>query len=606
MDVLVQCQFCRARLAFADPGTQRQGISDAALQGSADDLDTGHQRLCESFVLLDGAVAAARRAQASTPEAGPLGQPQQQAPQGHQHQQRGGMEESFLLVGTASLLRPPPGACRTGAALGGGSSDWGSGGTAASGAAPGGGGGVGQGTSAGTGSGEISASLAAGAAAAGAQEGAAGGQGSSAVARVPLDPVFDALNCVFQIAAEEAKVEHPLCLDCAEKVQREVEAQVRELRAEVSAYEAALAGLEADGTGAGGSQSGNPAAFDEDLMMDKLPRGGSSGTSIAGSGASGVPTTAAAAAAAGGGRGGGSGGVGLEAQLAEARRLEQQERDRMERAGQQLQAARQELEDATAAAAQLAALEDRYWLDYGEMMMQLTQHVEERDALLTRTELAQRQLEALRGVSVLSDVFHIWHDGPFGTISGFRLGRTPTLQVEWDEINAAWGQAVLLLHTMAQTCRLSFSYRLAPMGSYPRVADRKAVHDLFGPVSKLYCTQYDRAMTCYLTCLKEFALFAAQRDRLAGRRQVFELPYAIEGSDVGGLTIKLMFNKDARWTKALKYMLTDLKWCLEWVVANQQEQAADVTAGDGVSPSPGGGAPAQGDVGTAAAALHQQ
>ncbi len=45
------------------------------------------------------------------------------------------------------------------------------------------------------------------------------------------------------------------------------------------------------------------------------------------------------------------------------------------------------------------------------------------------------------------------HDGPFGTISGFRLGRTPEVAVEWDEINAAWGQAVLLLHTMAQVGR---------------------------------------------------------------------------------------------------------------------------------------------------------
>jgi hypothetical protein len=51
----------------------------------------------------------------------------------------------------------------------------------------------------------------------------------------------------------------------------------------------------------------------------------------------------------------------------------------------------------------------------------------------------------------------IWHDGPFGTISGFRLGRTPECAVEWDEINAAWGQAVLLLHTMAQQAKLNFS-----------------------------------------------------------------------------------------------------------------------------------------------------
>ena len=49
-----------------------------------------------------------------------------------------------------------------------------------------------------------------------------------------------------------------------------------------------------------------------------------------------------------------------------------------------------------------------------------------------------------------NDVFHIWHRGAFGTISGFRLGKTPTHPVDWDEMNAAWGQAVLLLHTLAQ------------------------------------------------------------------------------------------------------------------------------------------------------------
>lgn len=41
--------------------------------------------------------------------------------------------------------------------------------------------------------------------------------------------------------------------------------------------------------------------------------------------------------------------------------------------------------------------------------------------------------------------------------SGCRLGRTPEVPVEWDEINAAWGQAVLLLHTMAQACQITFS-----------------------------------------------------------------------------------------------------------------------------------------------------
>ena len=63
---------------------------------------------------------------------------------------------------------------------------------------------------------------------------------------------------------------------------------------------------------------------------------------------------------------------------------------------------------------------------------------------------SEEHLTRLQATNVYNDVFNIWHDGPFGTISGFRLGRTNNCPVEWDEINAAWGQAVLLLHTMAQ------------------------------------------------------------------------------------------------------------------------------------------------------------
>jgi hypothetical protein len=67
----------------------------------------------------------------------------------------------------------------------------------------------------------------------------------------------------------------------------------------------------------------------------------------------------------------------------------------------------------------------------------------------------------LSNVEVVYGLFDLRHDGPFGTISGFRLGRTPEVAVEWDEINAAWGQAVLLLHTMAQVVGLQHT----PLGT---------------------------------------------------------------------------------------------------------------------------------------------
>lgn len=54
-----------------------------------------------------------------------------------------------------------------------------------------------------------------------------------------------------------------------------------------------------------------------------------------------------------------------------------------------------------------------------------------------------------------------------------------------------------------QSCGVVFSCaRLLPMGSHPRVADKRSTYDLFGPVSKLWSSNYDRAMICFLACLK--------------------------------------------------------------------------------------------------------
>ena len=59
----------------------------------------------------------------------------------------------------------------------------------------------------------------------------------------------------------------------------------------------------------------------------------------------------------------------------------------------------------------------------------------------------------------------------FGTINGLRLGRVPGIpvsitlpflteiyrkQVEWAEVNAAWGQTLLLLYTIVRTLDYKF------------------------------------------------------------------------------------------------------------------------------------------------------
>ncbi|CAN0355767.1 unnamed protein product, partial [Hapterophycus canaliculatus] len=49
----------------------------------------------------------------------------------------------------------------------------------------------------------------------------------------------------------------------------------------------------------------------------------------------------------------------------------------------------------------------------------------------------------------LNDCFHIWHQGPFGTINGFRVGRLNAHMVDWQEVNAGVGQAAIVLVTGA-------------------------------------------------------------------------------------------------------------------------------------------------------------
>lgn len=70
---------------------------------------------------------------------------------------------------------------------------------------------------------------------------------------------------------------------------------------------------------------------------------------------------------------------------------------------------------------------------------------------------------------------------------------------------------------------------------------------------------------------QEFFEFAQGRDKAEGRTPL-EMVYAMEGDIVGGQSIKLMFNKDTKWTKALKYMLSNLKWALVWMIAVQSGQ----------------------------------
>ncbi|KAK9765277.1 Vacuolar protein sorting-associated protein atg6 [Basidiobolus ranarum] len=246
--------------------------------------------------------------------------------------------------------------------------------------------------------------------------------------------------------------------------------------------------------------------------------------------------------------------------------------DSLEEMDLQLAGLKDELESLEKEARQIDGLEESYWQDYNEFQIQLQEFQNERDSVNLKYDHDARELERLQKTNVYNDTFNIGHDGHFGTINGFRLGRLPNQSVEWSEINAAWGQTALLLYTIANKLRFKFkTYRLVPLGSFSRIekidGDR-ASYELYGSgdlhIGRLLQNRrFDNAMVAFLNCLQQLGDFAEQQDTN------LKLPYRINKDKIGEASIKLQFNQDEIWTRALKYTLTNAKWILAFACSSQ-------------------------------------
>ena len=113
-----------------------------------------------------------------------------------------------------------------------------------------------------------------------------------------------------------------------------------------------------------------------------------------------------------------------------------------------------ELETQSLGRARLEEQEEQYWRQYSLHKQQLLLAEDEYRSLDCQLRYNQSQLDKLKKTNVFNATFHIWHSGHFGTINGFRLGRLPSIPVDWNELNTAWGQTVLLLHSLVKRIKL--------------------------------------------------------------------------------------------------------------------------------------------------------
>ncbi|KAF8923939.1 autophagy protein 6 [Dissophora ornata] len=234
---------------------------------------------------------------------------------------------------------------------------------------------------------------------------------------------------------------------------------------------------------------------------------------------------------------------------------------------EQQKAVREEIAMLEKESLELDKEEERYWQECNEFQLALQAFHNERDSVNLKYDYDSRQLEKLHKTNVYNDTFCIGHDGHFATINGFRLGRLPAQPVDWLEINAAWGQTLLLLHTIANKLNFTFkTYRLVPLGSFSRIdkieGDR-ASYELYGSgefaIGRVFLNRrFDNAMVAFLNCLQQLGDYAEQQG------PKLELPYKINKDRIGDASIKLQFSQAETWTRALKYTLTNTKWILAY------------------------------------------
>lgn len=195
-----------------------------------------------------------------------------------------------------------------------------------------------------------------------------------------------------------------------------------------------------------------------------------------------------------------------------------------------------------------------------------------------------------RRPALTDDAFCIGQDGGLATINGLRLGRLPNVPVEWSEINAAWGHALLLLLTIArkwdytfERCvlpcmsRLSFTsqayrWRLIPKASLSKLERLQdgAQYDLYSSGDWFgFHRRFNAGQIAFLDCLNQLMSLAKSRESIGRDDEPIRFHHDVDKDKIGGDSIKigLGYGTDETWTRALRHVLLSLKILLSRVDA---------------------------------------
>ncbi|TPX17192.1 uncharacterized protein E0L32_003310 [Thyridium curvatum] len=352
---------------------------------------------------------------------------------------------------------------------------------------------------------------------------------------IPQAHETERITKLFEILSARSDIDHPVCVECTDMLVEGLQIRLQEAAQEREAYVSFIKKMEAD------------APTDEELSAQKQA-------------------------------------------LDKARKEEEDAVEELKRLEKEKASLDEEIMALEEESRQLDIDEEEFWRDRNAFATKLSDFQNERDSINSKFDHDSRLLEKLQRSNVYNDTFCISHDGTFATINGLRLGRLSNKPVDWPEINAAWGHALLLLVTVADKLNYKFDgYEPQPMGSTSRIiryepvspnssrygsqrsstapppAPKKHVLELFSsgdmPLGLTFLhRKFDNAMVAFLELVRQLGVFVQRHTAAEGNP--LSLPYRIEGDRISEVSIKLGIAQDDGWTKACKLTLTCCKFLL--------------------------------------------
>ncbi|CAK9293714.1 unnamed protein product [Gordionus sp. m RMFG-2023] len=238
----------------------------------------------------------------------------------------------------------------------------------------------------------------------------------------------------------------------------------------------------------------------------------------------------------------------------------------------------------------LTLMEKQLNEEYNQAKYQTNAEETEMRSLQYQLDYLEGEIEKWSKIDPITSVFNIKFENHFGIINGYRLGKISGMQncnVPWNEINAAWGQTLLLLNSLSNKLGFKFKkYELVPLSIHSSIRvyedfsashldkTQRAINSRLLPLyytggfKFFWDTKFDQAMLAFLECVSQMS------EELERRDDQFKLPYKI---DKGRLlepatsifySIKAQFNSEENWTKALKYTLTNMQWLQTCIISS--------------------------------------